>query len=944
MQICKNLSDWRDHSRNQWEQEYDDLFCGTDFDRVIPLWASVSKEETVLLNQTTLEVIRYYHCWGYKPLWIDGNPPDFLGEQLSFMTYLTTALCHALRSGKESKALEQAREIFSQYYLFDTAKMIWDGLKNIPTYTGYRELLKELVVFLADGFAASENLKKLFGQWLSGGDDGKKELFSDVLAMGSRTKIQTEEPHVIPTGGINNCGGKCVIRPTVAENCMLRIESDCSSNFPQIRACVRGRGYRKTFLNSGRLRFPMKRVGERGSGKFVRISWEEAIDQIAETCKRIRKQYGPEAFFVGYATGVTGIMRPGVLMKRLLALDGGYLEFFNSYSSACCTYVSPYIFGTSMCGHSSSDLLNTKLLILWGDNPAETIFGTERNYYMAQLKEKGIRIICIDPRLNQTAVTYADQWVAPLPTTDSALADAMAYVIWSEGLQDQRFMDTYCLGFDEAHMPEGVPAEECYQNYLFGKKDGIPKTPEWAEKITGVQADVIRDLAREYATAKPACIETGLGPQRHGNGEQTTRSICLLSCLTGNIGIPGGGVGGSSMTKEFTKQELFNNKVKNPYPGQIPVFLWSKAIEHGTEMTPVGDRLKGVDHLNCNIKILFNLAGNTLVNQHSDINDTIRILKDDSLCELIVTSELFMTASARYSDLILPATSMFENENITGPWRGTNYLLKNNQVIRPLFETRVEWEWQKELAKKLGIYEEFTDGMPEQSQWLEENYRILREKEPDLPEYSVFCKEGGWQHRNQKCMIAFENEIREPEKYPFATPSGKIEIFSKRLYDFHQEDIPAIPCYLPCPEGPEDCLKERYPLQLIGWHTRRRCHSIHDNNEWQDEVEAPGLWISREDAVERGIRNGDQVRIWNDRGEVDIPAIVTSRIRPGVVAMSQGGWYTPDEKGRDVRGSINVLTSTEHPSPLAKGNPQHTNLVQVELICNFGGNCFGFHK
>lgn len=569
---------------------------------------------------------------------------------------------------------------------------------------------------------------------------------------------------------------------------------------------------------------------------------------------------------------------------------------------------------------------------MWADNSAETIYGPDRNYYLAQLKKRGVRIIVIDPRLSQTGVAYADDWFAIRPSTDGALADAMAYVIWSEGLQNQEFMDQYCIGFDEDHMPEGIPAGESYRSYLWGEKDGIAKTPEWAETITGIEANRIRSLARAYATVKPARISTGLGAQRHGNGEQTTKGICMLTCLTGNLGISGGGSGGNAVQiREHERIELFNN-VENPYPGKIPVFLWTKAVEHGTEMTPWEDRIKGVEKLTSNIKMIFNLASNVLVNQHSNINDTIRILEDENKCEFIVCSDIFMTPSARYSDLVLPATSVFEGENIVPPWAGGNYVLKNNQVIRPLFECRFEWEWLKDAARRLGYYDAFVDGKDESTQWLRESYDILRIKEPELPDYDVFSKQGGWQFKKPVCRVAFEEEISNPEHHPFPTPSGKIEIFSSRLYELnHPEDIPAIPKYVPCPEGPEDQKRNQYPLQLIGWHTRRRCHSIHDNNEWQDEVEQPGVWIHPEDAKARGITDGDMVEVFNDRGITRIPAIVTGRICRGVTAISQGGWYTPDKSGTDTRGSINVLTSTEYPTPLAKGNPQHTNLVDIRI-------------
>ena len=911
--VCETFPDWAEHSRREWKLLWDFCFRGTDADLEVPLWASVSREEHVLCNQTTLEVIRFYHRFGYAPEWMEGNPPDYLGEQLAFLAYLAGA---ADRSRPETgERLVTAFSDFLQEYTLMTARAVRQALRDYKgCFWGLTAFLDEMMTFLADPELGSRLLMEA----------------DPESALPLREAIPDEAAHMVNTGGINNCGGICVIRPRVQENCILQIETDCDpSHLPQIRACVRGRGYRKTFLHSGRLRYPMRRLGERGSGKFERISWEEAVEEIAENWIRIRDRYGPGSRYVIYGTGVTGIMRPGKLLKRLLALDGGYLDYFNSYSSACVSYVTPYLYGTGEASSSAMDLLDTSYLILWADNTAESIFGPERNYYLSILKKKGVPIVAIDPRLSQTGVAYADEWFAIRPSTDGALADAMAYVIWSEGLQDQAFMDRYCLGFDEDHMPEGIPAGESYHSYLFGLRDGVVRTPEWAAGITGIEADRIRRLARAYASAKPACILAGLGAQRTARGEQAARSIMALCCLTGNVGKAGGGTAGngSSMT-EHEKIALFNDQVKNPYPGRIPVFLWTRAVEHGTEMTPAGDRLKGVDHLDSSVKMIFSMASNTLVNQHGDIHDTIRILKDTGLCELIVAADIFMNASTRYADLVLPATSVFEGENINNPWAGSNYLIKHNPVIRPIFGCRFEWEWLKELADRLGYYEAFIDGMPESGSWLKKNYETLRAREPELPDYETFSKAGGWQYRKPVHTIAFEQEIRDPEHHPFPTPSGKIEIFSKALYEMHEKEIPAIPGYLPSPEGWESPLRAVYPLQLIGWHTRRRCHSIHDNNEWQEEIERPGVWIHPEDAAARGIRDGELTEVFNDRGCTRIPAIVTRRIRQGVVAISQGGWYTPDPNGVDTRGSINVLTSSE-PTPLAKGNGQHTSLVQV---------------
>lgn len=926
-------------SREDFFLEYDFLFRGTDADVDMRMWASACcGHGNILWDATTLEVIETYYRWGYRPVKFEGNPPDYLGEMLRFSAYLTSVCLYETETGGgEEKAFEaeSARREFLSSYGLGTARAV---AVCIRACRGEENPFLEAVEALIAGMEADlrQDLERVadIGQDAAYGPlavEPQRVLFPEVLKRGAAPAIPMGEEQTVNTAGINNCGGCCIIRAVVREGCLLRIESDAPGNSPQLKACVRGRGYRKTFLSGQRLKYPMKRIGERGSGRFQRISWEEAADIAATQWKRIRESYGPGARYVNYATGVTGIMRPGHLARRLLALDGGYLDYYNSYSSACANYVTPYLYGSSFSGNSPADLLNTKFLILWGHNPAETIFGPDLNDYLGQLKRRGVRIVAIDPRLSNSAAAFADQWIPIRPSTDSALADGMAYVIWSEGLMDRAFMDKYCLGFDEAHMPEGVPESECYRAYLFGERDGVPKTPRWAEKITGVPADVIRDLAREYATAKPACLLPGLGLQRTGNGEQATRGTILLACLTGNVGIPGGGAAGCGWVKERGGIRLFNQP-KNPYPGKIPVFKWADAVVRGTGFDRVNDGLVGVPRLESNIKMILNLAGNTLVNQHSDINGTIRMLKDTSKCEFILCSDIFMTPSARYADLLLPATSVFEGNNIVNPWIGGSYLLRNNQVIEPLFDCRFEWEWFKMVAERLGYYEAFVDGKEDAEDWLRENYEIMRRMETELPDYGTFVEAGGWRYRGGEPKVAFREQIENPERHPFATPSGKIEIFSKSLYDLGRpEEIPGIPRYVPCPEGPEDPLREIYPLQLIGWHTRRRCHSIHDNNEWMDEVEAPALWIHPEDAAARGIGQGDLVEAANGRGTVRIPAFVTRRIMRGVVAMSQGGWFTPDADGVDVRGSINVLTDGEHATPLAKGNPQHTNLVEVRL-------------
>lgn len=766
-----------------------------------------------------------------------------------------------------------------------------------------------------------------------------------------------DQERIVHTTGRNNCGGRCIIHAHVKDGKIVRLTTDTvkeADGGVPLCACVRGLNYHKTFLGEDRLQYPMKRVGQRGEGKFQRISWEEAVDTIAREWVRIRDTYGPGSRYVNYATGISALFRGNQLAKRLLCLDGGYLDYYNSYSSACIRQATSLMYGTNMTGNDLADWLNAKLIILWGHNPSETKFDSGTMYYLKKAKEKGIPIIVIDPRKNDTVLALNGEWIPLRPATDGALADAMAYVIVKEGLQDQDFLDKCCIGWDKDHMPEGVDPSECYLSYLMGEKDGVEKTPRWAQAITGVGAETIRDLAIRYATAKPAALIQGYGAQRNAYGEQSTRGGILLACMTGNVGISGGWASGTGDVRRHNNPSF--PMPPNPYPMKIPVFLWTDAVVRGHEMTEIDgvtvdgdiaaaakvwnpddkrddtmDKSKPGNrkiHLSSDIKMILNLAGNTLINQHSDINKTADILKDTSKCEFIVCSDLFMTASAKFADILLPGVSMFECENITMPWAYGDFLGFNNQVIEPLYEGRFEYEWLAEVAEKIGLGQEFTEGRTA-GQWLEFMYNELRKTETELPDYETFKAAGIYRYKNNPPVIAFEQQRKDPEAYPFPTDSGKIEIFSKRVYETEFKDFfPAIPRYVEPPEGAADPLSVKYPLQMVGWHTKRRCHSIHDNNEAMHKIDPQCLWIHPEDAAARALKDGDMAVVWNDRGRVRIRVKVTERIMKGVVGMSQGAWYRPDKDGTDTAGSINVLTSMR-PTPYARGNGQHTNLVEV---------------
>ncbi|WP_235846476.1 DMSO/selenate family reductase complex A subunit [Neobacillus drentensis] len=748
----------------------------------------------------------------------------------------------------------------------------------------------------------------------------------------TKTAKAKDTEKIISTCSINNCGGRCVIKAHVKDGMVVRVSTDTQESgdlsTPPLRACVRGRNYRNMLYDPDRLKYPMKRVGKRGEGKFKRISWEEAIETIASEVKRIGDKYGPESRYVNYASGQSWGLHGGKnAARKLLSLTGGFLNYRNDYSSGAGNVATPYTYGTNNTGSSFDSLLHSKYIILWGQNPSEMIFSTPYREYLMQAKKNGAKIIVIDPRYTDTAIAFADEWIPILPTTDNALMDAMGYVIVKEKLHDQAFLDKYCIGFDGDHMPVGVAKSESLKSYLLGEKDGIEKTPEWAERICGVPAGKIQEIAREYAKSKPAALIQGWAAQRQAYGEQFMRGGAQLACLTGNVGKLGGWAAG---TGYWSRSDIvYPFSYENPVKASIPCFLWTKAVEKGTEMTEA-DGLEGTDKLTTNIKLIFNMAGNMLINQHADINKTTKLLEDDSKVEFIVVSDIFMTPSARYADILLPGTTFFERYDIGVPWCFGDYVVFGDKTIDPLFECRDEYDVFAEVADKLGLKEKFTEGKTTLDLVKESVERTRKELTPDFPSFEEFRRNGVHHFKYDSPLIGFKEQIDDLKKHPFETPSCKIELFSKALWDMNQQDeIPAIAKYISSWEGPQDPIINKFPLQLISWHYKRRCHSTYDNQAWLEEAAKQEMWMNPKDAEKRGIKSGDRVQVYNERGSIYIDVKVTPRITPGVAGIPQGAWFTPDKDGLDQRGSVNVLTS-QRPTALAKSNPQLTNLVEVK--------------
>lgn len=639
-----------------------------------------------------------------------------------------------------------------------------------------------------------------------------------------------------------NCGSRCALRSHVRDDEVVWVETDNTGadiyGDHQVRACLRGRSIRRRINHPDRLNYPMKRVGKRGEGKFVRISWEEALDTIADNLKRIVKEYGNEAVYINYSSGIVGgnITRSSPyasLVARLMNCYGGFLSHYGTYSTAQISCAMPYTYGSND-GNSTSDIENSKLVVMFGNNPAETrMSGGGITYYLEQARERSnARMIVIDPRYTDTAAGREDEWIPIRPGTDAALVAGIAWVLINENLVDQAFLDTYCVGYDEKTLPADAPKNGHYKAYILGQgDDGVAKTPQWASRITGIPVDRIIKLAREIGSTRPAYICQGWGPQRQANGELTSRAIAMLPILTGNVGINGGNSGARESTYTITIERM--PLPENPVKTQISCFSWTDAIDRGAEMTATRDGVRGKEKLDVPIKFIWNYAGNTIINQHSDINKTHEILQDESKCETIVVIENFMTSSAKYADILLPDLMTVEQEDIIpNDYVGNmGYLIFIQPVTSAKFERKPIYWILSEVAKRLGedVHQKFTEGRT-QEQWLQHLYAKMLAKDPALPSYDELKKMGIYKRKDPNGhFVAYRDFRKDPVANPLKTPSGKIEIYSSRLADIaakwqleKDETISPLPVYASTFEGWDDPLREKFPLQMFGFHLRSK--------------------------------------------------------------------------------------------------------------------------
>jgi len=719
--------------------------------------------------------------------------------------------------------------------------------------------------------------------------------------LSNANNVKKSDVKIVRSTSAFDCGGRCPLRLHVKDGKIIRIETDdYEVKEEQLRACLRCRALRQYVYHPKRLKFPLKRDGPKGSGKFKRISWDEALSEIAKKLKEVKELYGNSSIFLALGGGYQAAYHDGMLaMMRLLTQFGGYSTHYGNVSSEGAVYATQTMYKSPFVGNSRDDLLNSNLIIMWGWDPARMISGTDTIFNLVKAKEKGIKIISIDPRYTDSATILADQWIPIVPGTDVAMMVAMAYVIIKENLHDQEFLDKYTVGFEK------------FKAYVMGEEDGIPKTPKWAEKITTVSAKIITDLALEYGRTKPAALMDCQAPARSAVGELYNRAAITLTAMTGNIGVHGGSAAGGLMGIPYGHM-FFRAGI--PPPRRNPVEEGLKSVRGSLDLNL---RFQARCHTNkifdailkgkkggypFDVKFAW-FINNNFLNQLGNANKSAKALKQ---LDYMVISELWLTPTAKYADIILPVSSIAERSDLTRPWPSGPYFTIANKAIEPLGECKSDLRIAEELADKLGITE-FVK-YPDVESSLKFMLKMTEDTRKEIKNFKKFKEQGIHRVKLEEPHVAFKKEIEDPENHPFGTPTGKIEIYSQRIADLNDPDNPPIPKYLERWEGRYDPLSKKYPLQLLSPHPKSRVHSEMYLVEWLKEVDPHVAWINPVDAEARNIKNGDEILVYNGRGKLKIKAWLTERIIPGVISISEGAWYDPDDNGIDRGGCVNTLT------------------------------------
>ncbi len=673
-----------------------------------------------------------------------------------------------------------------------------------------------------------------------------------------------------------------------------------------------------------------------GHDSFHEVSWDEALDTVAAELARVRKAYGDKAIFGGsYGWASAGrVHHARTLVRRFLFLGGGCTDQVGNYSFGAAFFLVPRILGslgpvTGRVTDWPSVIKHTKLMIAFGGlalkNSQVTPGGGGLHTlesWLRQAKAAGIEFVSVSPLKSDTPEFLGARWIPIRPNTDTAMMLAMAHTLLVEGRHDETFMQRHCQGFED------------FRHYLLGN-DGVVKDADWAAAITGVDADTIRALARHAADVR-SLITCAWSLQRAHHGEQPFWATIALGAMLGGVGLPGGGFAfghGSSNGAGVPRVNVPAPEVPlpaNPAKSMIPVARIADML-----LDPGGAyEFNGRHETYPDVRLIYWAGGNPF-HHHQDLNRFRRAWQKP---ETIVVHENWWTPTARHADIVLPATTPLERNDIGGSSRDP-FVFAMQRAIDPVREAKNDFDIFRALARRLGYEQAFTEGRDEMGwiQWVYDNMRTQAERQGvSLPGFQQFWAEGFVETPPpERDFVLFEDFRRDPEKHPLNTPSRRIEISSDAIARFGYDDCPPHPTWFAPAEWLGSEAAKRWPIHLVTHQPASKLHSQMDAGRVSRAAKRAGrepIRLNPADAARRGIADGDVVRVFNGRGACLAAAVLDEGVMPQVAVMATGSWFDPPAAdGEPERhGNPNVLTLDIGTSRLAQGPSALTALVEIE--------------
>ena len=684
-----------------------------------------------------------------------------------------------------------------------------------------------------------------------------------------------------------------------------------------------------------------RRGALRGGDAFVPVSWDRAVRLVADEVRRVRAEHGPTSIFGGsYGWSSAGRFHHArSQLQRFLGLGGGYTGQVNAYSYAAAQALLPHVLGTNevLLGRTTdwaAIIRHAKVMLCLGGLPLRNGLVTSggagehaNEINLRRAAEAGLRFIQVSPNRADVPDWCKAEWIPIRPGTDTALLLAMAHVVVTDGTQDDAFLATHCTGWDRLRA------------YITGESDGVAKTPAWAAPITGIPAERIVALAREIA-ATPAMLTATWSLQRADYGEQPYWMLAALAAILGRIGKPGEGVAygyGSVNGMGNPRRDVPSFSMpaaRNPTGAFIPVARITDMLEN-----PGGAyHFNGREHRYPDARIVWWAGGNPF-HHHQDLN---RLLRAWATPETIIVQEQHWNALARHADIVLPATTTLERNDIASSGRD-RFIRAMHKAIDPVGQARNDHDMLADIAEELGFRDRFTEQRNEEA-WLRHLFEQWRQNcariGVETPDFDTFWEKGWWEAeapRRGEEYTQFAEFRADPAEHPLDTPSGKVELFSETVASFGYDDAPGHPVWIEPREWLGARQAERFPLHLLSFQPATRLHGQLDPGRVAAADKIAGrepITLNPEDAAARGLKPGDIVRVFNDRGACLGGLRTDPGLMRGVAMMATGAWFDPLQPGVPgslcVHGNPNVLTPDVGTSRLGQGPSAQSCLVQVE--------------